>query len=149
MKTRLHLGRGAAILACAASLAGTAVAVAPTAASAHKATSCGNKSIKVKEESGPAIHIPVKAISVEGGVSCAEAYKVITGGLEGKPANGWKTAIGKFEAPEGLVPEIAKKGSKNMKSEKSVKMRKLRLSNSVRSNKPQPTASRNCSISKA
>jgi hypothetical protein len=115
LKTRLHLGRGAAILACAASLAGTAVAVAPTAASAHKATSCANKSIKIKEEGGPAIHIPVKAITVEGGVSCAEAYKVITGLLTGEPPKGWKSSSASFEPPEGLIAQQAKKGSKKIK----------------------------------
>jgi hypothetical protein len=115
MKSKLHLGRGAAILACTASLAGTAVAVAPTAASARAASSCPNKSLALNLEEGRTIHIPVKAITVEGGVSCAEAYKVIAGGLTGKPVNGWKTAVGKFEAPEGLVPEIAKKGSKKIK----------------------------------
>jgi hypothetical protein len=113
MKTKLHLGRGAAILACAASLACTAIAVAPTAASAA-GTSCANKSVAVKPEEGRTLHIPVKAITVQGGVSCAEAYKVIVGALVGKPLPGWKTAIGKFEAPEGLVPEIAKKGSKKI-----------------------------------
>jgi hypothetical protein len=115
MKTKLHLGRSAAIVACVASLAGTAAVVAPTAASARAGSSCPNKSLPLKTEEGRTFHIPVKAITVEGGVSCAEAYKVIAGGLEGKPVNGWKTAIGKFEAPEGLVPEIAKKGSKKIK----------------------------------
>ena len=114
MNAKLHLARGAAVLAAVASLAGTAAAVAPTAASAA-GTKCANKSISVKPEEGPNIHIPVKAITVEGGVSCAEAYKVIAGGLEGKAVPGWKTSIGKFEAPEGLVPEISKKGSKKIK----------------------------------
>ena len=115
MKSKLYLGRGAAILACAASLAGTAAVVAPTAASARGGVSCANKSVKIPQEGGKAIHIPVKAITVEGGVSCAEAYKVIAGGLSGKTVSGWKTSIGTFEAPEGLVPEIAKKGSKKIK----------------------------------
>ena len=114
MKTKLHLGRSAAILACAASLAGTAAVVAPTAASARAASSCPNKSVALKAEEGRTFHIPVKAITVEGGVNCAEAYKVIVGALEGKPVNGWKAAIGKFEAPEGLVPQVAKKGSKKI-----------------------------------
>ncbi len=114
MNAKLHLARGAAVLAAVASLAGTAAAVAPTAASAAGAT-CANKSLAIKTEGGQTLHIPVKAITVEGGVSCAEAYKVIAGGLEGKPLNGWKTAIGKFEAPEGLVPEVSKKGSKKIK----------------------------------
>ena len=115
MKTKFHLGRGAAILACTASLAGTAAVVAPTAASARGVKTCANKTLKIPAEEGKPTPVPVKAISVEGGVSCAEAYKVIAGGLEGKPVSGWKTAIGKFEAPEGLVPEIAKKGSKKIK----------------------------------
>jgi hypothetical protein len=114
MKTKLHLGRGATILACAASLAGTAVA--PTAASARTASTCANKSIAVTPEgSTQTLHLPVRAISVEGGVSCAEAYKVIAGILIGKTPSGWKTAIAHFEAPEGLVPELAKKGSKKIK----------------------------------
>jgi hypothetical protein len=115
MKTKLHLGRGAAILACTASLAGTAIAVAPTAASARGASSCPNKSLPLKTSEGQTVHIPVKAITVEGGVSCAEAYKVIAGGLEGKPPAGWKTAVGTFKVPVGLVPEIAKKGDKKIK----------------------------------
>ncbi len=114
MNAKLHLARGAAVLAAVASLAGTAAVVAPTAASAA-GTKCANKSIALKTEEGRTIHIPVKAITVEGGVSCAEAYKVIAGGLEGKAVKGWKTSIGKFEAPEGLVPEVAKKGSKKIK----------------------------------
>jgi hypothetical protein len=114
LKTKFHLGRGAAILACAASLAGTATVVAPTAAWAA-GSSCANKSVALKTEEGSTLHIPVKAITVEGGVSCAEAYKVIAGALVGKPLSGWKTAVGKFEAPPGLVPEIAKKGSKKIK----------------------------------
>lgn len=114
MNAKLHLARGAAVLAAVASLAGTAAAVAPTAASAA-GIKCANKSIAVKTEEGQTLHIPVKAITVEGGVSCAEAYKVIAGGLEGKAVKGWKTTLGKFEAPEGLVPEVAKKGSKKIK----------------------------------
>jgi hypothetical protein len=113
MKTKFHLGRGAAILACAASLAGTAAIVAPTAASA--ASTCPNKRLTLHLEGNPPLKYPVKAITVEGGVTCAEAYKVITGALEGKPLPGWKTASGQFEAPEGLVPQIAKKGSKKIK----------------------------------
>jgi hypothetical protein len=114
MNSKLHLARGAAVLTAVASLAGTAAAVAPTAASAA-GTKCANKSISIKAEEGPSFHIPVKAITVEGGVSCAEAYKVIVGGLEGKPVSGWKTVTAEFKAPEGLVPEIAKKGSKKIK----------------------------------
>jgi hypothetical protein len=114
MKSKLHLGRGAAILACAASLAGTAVAVAPSAASARATSTCPNKQVTLHVEGSPPSRYPVKAITVQGGVSCAEAYKVIAGALEGKPLPGWKTAIGKFKAPEGLVPEVATKGSKKI-----------------------------------
>ena len=115
MKSKLHLGRGAAVLACAASLAGTAAVAAPTAASARAASSCPNKSLPLKVEEGRTFHIPVKAITVEGGVSCTTAYKVIAGALEGKPVSGWKTSIGKFEAPEGLVPQVSKNGNKKIK----------------------------------
>jgi hypothetical protein len=115
MKNKLHLGRGAAILACAASLAGTAAVVAPTAASARAGTPCANKNVKLSIEGSKPIHYPVKAITVEGGISCAEAGKLIVSTLEGKVPNGWKTAIGKFEAPEGLVPEELKKGSKRIR----------------------------------
>jgi hypothetical protein len=111
MNSKLHLARGAAVLTAVASLAGTAAAVAASAAG----TKCANKSISIKAEEGPSFHIPVKAITVEGGVSCAEAYKVIVGGLEGKPVSGWKTVTAEFKAPEGLVPEIAKKGNKKIK----------------------------------
>jgi hypothetical protein len=115
LKTRLHLGRGAAILACAASLAGTAIAVAPTAASARAASTCANKNLALKTEEGRTLHFPVKAITVEGGVSCAEAYKVITGVVTGKPPAGWKSVAAHFEAPEGLIPQMVKKGSKKIK----------------------------------
>ena len=115
MKTKLQLGRGAAILACAASLAGTAAALAPTAASARGASSCPNKTVKLKLEDGRLYPLPVKAITVEGGVSCAEAYKVITGILEGDPPSGWKSYGANFPVPEGLVPQAAKKGGKKIK----------------------------------
>jgi hypothetical protein len=115
MKSKLQLGRGAAILACAASLAGTAVAVAPTAASARAASTCANKSVKVPVEGGKPIHVPVKAITVEGGVSCAEAYKVIVGTLSGKLPSGWKSVPANFEAPTGLIPQEVKKGGKKIK----------------------------------
>jgi hypothetical protein len=116
MKTKLHLGRGAAILACAASLAGTAAVVAPTAASARGGSSCANKTVKLHlEGQSKPFPYPVKAITVEGGVSCAEAYKVITGILEGKTPAGWHSYAAQFEAPEGLVPQGAKKGSKKIK----------------------------------
>jgi hypothetical protein len=115
LKTKFHLGRSAAILACAASLAGTAAVVAPTAASARGASSCANKSVKLEPEVGHPIHFPVRAITVQGGVSCAEAYKVITATLQGNLPKGWKSAIAHFEAPEGLVPQELKKGSKKIR----------------------------------
>ncbi|HVV91199.1 MAG TPA: hypothetical protein VHB53_11940 [Solirubrobacterales bacterium] len=119
MKSKLHLGRGAAILACAASLAGTAIGVAPTAASAA-GTSCGTKSIKVPVEGGKPVHVKVQAISVEGGATCAEAAKVIGGVLAGKPPSGWKSVTPHYELPknlaeEGLFPQLVKKGSKKVK----------------------------------
>jgi hypothetical protein len=119
MKSKLHLGRGAAILACAASLAGTAAVVAPTAASAA-GTSCGNKNIKVTFEGEKAEHILVKAVTVEGGATCAEAVKVIAGQLGGKPVSGWKGVTPHYELPkalteEGLFPQELKKGSKKVK----------------------------------
>jgi hypothetical protein len=118
MKKKLHLGRGVAILACAASLAGTAAVVAPSAASA--ATSCGNKSVKIKQEGAKPFNYPVKAIYVEGGATCAEATKVISGVLAGEPPSGWKSVIAHYELPkalaeEGLLPQLAKKGSKKIK----------------------------------
>lgn len=118
MKSRLHLGRGIALLACAASLAGTAVVVAPTAAFA--ATSCGNKSVKIPVEGGKPIHYPVKAIFVEGGATCAEAAKVIGPTLAGMPPSGWKSVVAHYELPkalaeEGLLPQLVKKGSKKIK----------------------------------
>ena len=64
---------------------------------------------------GHPIHFPVRAITVEGGISCAEAYKVITGFLTGKPPSGWKALQAKFEAPEGLIPQEVKKGSKKIR----------------------------------
>jgi hypothetical protein len=115
LKTKLHLGRGAAILACAASLASTAVVVAPTAASARSASTCANKSVELVIEGNPPIHIPVRAITLRGGIGCAEAYKVITATLGGNLPKGWKSAIAHFEAPEGLVPQELKKGSKKIR----------------------------------
>ncbi|HKZ15453.1 MAG TPA: hypothetical protein VJL81_16565 [Solirubrobacterales bacterium] len=115
MKTNLHLGRGAAILACAASLAGTAAAVAPAAASARGASFCPNKTIAIQIEGGSPVHLPVKMITVEGGVSCAEAYKVIAGVMSGKPPTGWKSFPAQFKTPEGLYPQGVKNGSKKIK----------------------------------
>ncbi|HTT94537.1 MAG TPA: hypothetical protein VMF55_07675 [Solirubrobacterales bacterium] len=113
MKSKLNLRRGAAILACAASLAGT-VAIAPSAASAEAGTPCANKVFAIAN-GGPTDHIPVKAITVEGGVTCADAYKLIRDTLSGKEPSGWKSVLGKFEAPEGLIPSELKKGAKKVR----------------------------------
>jgi hypothetical protein len=119
MKTRLHLGRGAAILACAATLAGGAIAIAP-AAPALAATKCGNKSIKVHPEGGKPFNYPVKAIEVEGGATCAEGTQAISGLLAGKLPSGWKSIPAHYKLPkaleeEGLFPQLLKKGSKKVK----------------------------------
>jgi hypothetical protein len=119
MKSKLHFGRGAAILACAASLAGTAVAIAPVAP-ALAATTCGNKTVKLPQEGAKPYPILVKAISVEGGATCAESASVIAGVLVGKPPTGWKSVIAHYELPkalaeEGLLPQLVKKGSKKIK----------------------------------
>ena len=112
MKTKLHLGRGAAILACVAAQA--AAVIAPTAASARGAKTCANKTIKLHQEGGGVYPYPVKAISTEGGVSCAEAYKVIREYIEGSQPAGWKYVPAHFEAPEGLFAQSIKKGGKKI-----------------------------------
>ena len=118
MKNKLHLGRGAAILACAASLAGTAAVVAPSAASA--ATSCGNKVVKIPQEGGKAFPYPIKAVEVEGGATCGEVTKVLAAALSGNPLPGWKSVAVHYELPkklqeEGLFAQEIKKGSKKIK----------------------------------
>jgi hypothetical protein len=119
MKSKLHLGRGAAILACAASLAGTAAVVAPVTPAAA-ATKCGNKTVKLPQEGGKAYPIPVKGIEVEGGATCAETSKVILSVIKGEPLPGWKSVMAHYELPkslqeEGLLPQLVKKGSKKIK----------------------------------
>ena len=112
MKTKLHLGRGAAILVCAAALA--AAVIAPTAASARGVKTCANKTVKLHQEGGSVYPYPVKAISTEGGVSCAEAYKVIREYIEGSQPAGWKSFTVHTEAPDGLYAQGLKKGSKKI-----------------------------------
>ena len=119
MKSKPHLGRGAAILACTASLAATAIVVAP-AAPAAAATKCGNKVVKVPVEGGKPVNYPVKAIEVEGGATCAEAASVIGPILGGQPPAGWKSVTPHYELPkaladQGLFPQEAKKGAKKIK----------------------------------
>jgi hypothetical protein len=112
MKTKLHLGRGLAILVCVAALA--AAVIAPSAASARGVKTCANKTVKLHLEEGRLYPYPVKAISTEGGVSCAEAYKVIREFVEGSQPAGWKSVPAHFEAPEGLFAQSLKKGSKKI-----------------------------------
>ena len=114
MKKQHIWRRGAVVLATAATLVGGAAIASPAASVARSASTCANKSVKITNE-GRSFSIPVKAITVEGGVSCATAYKVIAGAVAGKPPAGWSVHSASFEAPEGLVPELAKKGSKKIK----------------------------------
>jgi hypothetical protein len=111
MKGKLSLGRGAAILACAASLAGTAVAVSPSAAGAKPPTKCADKTLLVKSQGGP-VHVPVKAITVDGGIDCAETYKALVGAME--VSNGWVLSPGDFKAPKGYEARMAQKGGKKI-----------------------------------
>jgi hypothetical protein len=112
MKSKLHLGRGIALLVCVAALA--AAVVAPTAASARGVKTCANKTVKLHQEDGSVYPFPVKAISTEGGVSCAEAYKVIREYIEGSSPAGWKSITVHFEAPEGTFAQGLKKGGKKI-----------------------------------
>jgi hypothetical protein len=119
MKSRLHLRRGAALLACAASLAGTAIVVAPVAP-AVAATKCGNKTIKIPQEGGKPFPYPVKAVEVEGGATCAESAAVIASVLGGEPLPGWKSVPAHYELPksladQGFYAQEVKKGSKKIK----------------------------------
>ena len=116
---KLHLGRGAAILACTASLAGTAIVVAPVTTAAA-ATKCGNKMILIPQEGGKPYKYPVKGVEVAGGATCAETVKVITSVLVGEPLPGWKSVTAHYELPkkmqeEGLYAQEIKKGSKTIK----------------------------------
>jgi hypothetical protein len=116
MKRTPHIARVATVLACAASLGGTAIAIAPTAASARAATKCPEKTFTVKPASGgKSISSTAKTISVMGGVGCTEAYAVIRGSLEGKPPNGWTIRPGGTGAPKGYVLEMASKPGKTIK----------------------------------
>jgi hypothetical protein len=116
---KLHLGRGAAILACTASLAATATVVAPIAPAAA-ATKCGNKVVKIPQEGGKPFSYPIKAVEVSGGATCAEVTKVLAAALSGEPLPGWKSVPVHYELPkklqeEGLFGQEVKKGSKTIK----------------------------------
>jgi hypothetical protein len=115
MKNRLHLGHGAAIVACAASLAGTVTALAPDNASARMGTSCGSKIIAVPQKGGKSLNVPVSRIRVEGGATCAEAYAVIRGAVTKKLPSGWVVRPGNFQVPNGLTAQTARKGEKTVK----------------------------------
>ena len=108
---KLTTWRSSVLVATAVGMTAGIIGLAPTSASARSVTKCANKSIKVQTSS-----VPVKAITTEGGVSCATAYKVIAGSLEGaKSVEGFTFRPGGFKAPEGLFPETASKGSKKIK----------------------------------
>jgi hypothetical protein len=112
VRNRINPGRGIAVLACAASLAGMATVLAPASASARAATSCGSKTIAVPVKGHKALSVPISRISVEGGATCAEAYAVIRGSLVKKLPAGWTVGPGHFTVPHGLTAQTAKKGKK-------------------------------------
>ena len=116
MRTKLRLRRVVPALACAAALAGSAIAIVPAAASARAGVKCPDKSYVVKPAAGgPTVHATAKAISVQGGVGCTEAYAVIRGSLEGKVVNGWAIRPGGSNAPKGFIAEMAEKPGKTIK----------------------------------
>jgi hypothetical protein len=94
----------------------SAVSSALPASAAASPLTCPNKVIKVRTETQPprTYATPVKAIKTEGGVTCSKAYEVIRGALGGHLPKGWSLGTGSFKAPEGLVPEQARKGSKKV-----------------------------------
>jgi hypothetical protein len=115
MKHTMHLRRAAAIFACSASLASAAAAIGPDAASAHAANSCGSVSLPVKHSGGKPVTVPVSRIRVEGGATCAEAYKVIRGALAKNPPRGWVVSNANFKVPPGLNAMVAVNGHKKVK----------------------------------
>jgi hypothetical protein len=114
MKEALNPACGAAILACAAALAGT-VATAPVTAAAPAAHSCASTTIEVSQKGGKAVTVPVSRIRVEGGATCKEALAVIRGFVTKDLPSGWAIGRGNFKVPHGLVPEIATNGHKKVK----------------------------------
>jgi hypothetical protein len=111
---RNTIRRGAAILGCAASLAGTTVALAPgIATAAPAAKSCGAKVISAPVN-GKAGQVAASRIRAEGGATCAEAYAVIRGVVTKKLPRGWTVAHGNFKVPKGLVPQVAVNGKKKV-----------------------------------
>jgi hypothetical protein len=115
MTETLHLRRAIAILVSSAVLTATAAAVVPDAASAHAATGCGSVSLPVKHTGGKPVTVPVSRIRVEGGATCAEAYKVIRGALAKNPPPGWVVSNANFTVPPGLNAMVAVNGHKKVK----------------------------------
>jgi hypothetical protein len=116
MTKQFRLWRRAATLAGATALVAGVAAIAPAASMAQGGvTKCANTRVTITPEEGHSFKIPIKAITTEGGVPCATAYKVIAGALEGKAPSGWKSAVGSFEVPVGFVPTLLKSGSKKIK----------------------------------
>ena len=108
------LRRAAAILACAASLAGATAAVAPAGALARAASSCGSKDIAVKE-AGKTLSVPVSRITVSGGATCRQADAVIRGVLLKELPAGWKLTKATFKVPHGLVAQQVVNGRKTVR----------------------------------
>jgi hypothetical protein len=115
MKDTLHLRRAIAILACSASLVGTAAVVPAAASAAGAAKSCGSASIGVTHNGGKPVTVPVSRIRVEGGATCAEALKVIRGALAKNPPRGWTVSSANFKVPRGLNAMVAVNGHKRIK----------------------------------
>ena len=104
MNAKTHR-RTLALLGCAASLAGTALAIIPSAASA--AGICPNTTLAVKSGGSRTIHVPVRAVFAQG-LSCAQAYDVMTLAIGGKTPKTWKSVSATFTVPSGLVPQELK-----------------------------------------
>jgi hypothetical protein len=110
-----HLGRATALFACVAALAGGAAAVGPGSAAAHAGTNCGARTITVKAGGGKAVRVPASRIAVEGGATCADAYKVIRGKVTKRLPSGWTVSRGTYKVPRGLTPYVAVNGHKKVK----------------------------------
>jgi hypothetical protein len=115
MRDGFNLRRIAAVFACAASLAGAAVAVTPDVAAAGPASSsCGSRSIAVKA-GGEQVRVAASLIKVEGGATCAEAVAVIRGVVLNKIPKGWSVGkSGGYKVPHGLTAHVLVKGKKKV-----------------------------------
>ncbi|MCW2981778.1 MAG: hypothetical protein JWO14_3505 [Solirubrobacterales bacterium] len=115
MRDGFNLRRIAAVFACAASLAGAAVAVTPDVAAAGPASSsCGSRSIAVKA-GGKQVRVAASLIKVEGGATCAEAVAVIRGVVLNKIPKGWSVGkSGGYKVPHGLTAHVLVKGKKKV-----------------------------------